>query len=303
MEQEQHKSNGGGDAPVFDLKALEGIPVLGPLVGKLTRRGPKIPMIRLSGVIADSAAMRGRGLSYGRVVKMIERAFAVRDAAAVALVINSPGGAPAQAQLIAGLIRSLADEKQITVYAFVEDVAASGGYWLACAADHIYVQETSIIGSIGVVSTGFGFEDFIDRHGIKRRLYTAGRDKSLLDPFLPERAEDVTRLKDIQRDIHRQFIRWVRDRRGGRLEGQDADLFEGRFWTGLTALDYGIADDIGDVRGIMREKYGHDIRLIDFNPEKKRFPLPPGLVGGRGEWPDEILSALENRALWSRLGL
>ncbi|HEY8189241.1 MAG TPA: S49 family peptidase [Micavibrio sp.] len=252
----------------------------------------------------DSVVMRRNGLSYGRVSKAIEKAFAVQKAPAVAIVINSPGGAPAQSQLIAGLIRALADEKQISVYAFVEDVAASGGYWLACAADWIYVQETSIVGSIGVVSAGFGLEDFIDRHGIKRRLYTSGRDKSMLDPFLPEKPADVARLKEIQREIHDHFIDWVKDRRGGKLNGSDEELFEGRFWTGSAALQMGIADGTGDIRSVMREKYGDDIRLIPVNPDRK-FSIP--LIGSKmqaGEnWADDLMSVAEDRSLWARFGL
>ncbi len=283
----------------FNLKALENL----PLVGRFFKRGPKIPVIRLAGVIADGSMKRG-GLSYARLSKAIEKAFSIRKAPAVALVINSPGGTPAQSQLIAGLIRSLADEKDMTVYAFVEDIAASGGYWLACAADYIYVQEASVIGSIGVISAGFGLEDFIDRHGIKRRLYTSGRDKSMLDPFLPEKPTDITRLEEIQRQIHDHFIEWVKDRRGAKLNGSDEDLFEGRFWTGSAALETGIADEIGNIRSVMREKYGDDIRLIPVNPDRK-CPVP--FIGSKidavGSWADELMAMAENRSLWARFGL
>lgn len=282
----------------FNLKVLENLPLVGPLF----KRGPKVPVIRLSGVITDMPGRRG-GLSYARVSKAIEKAFAIRKAPAVALVINSPGGSPAQSELIAGLIRALADEKDIIVYAFVEDVAASGGYWLACAADHIYVQETSIVGSIGVISAGFGLEDFIDRHGIKRRLYTSGRDKSMLDPFLPEKSPDVSRLKEVQRQIHDRFIDWVKDRRGGKLNGSDDELFEGRFWTGTAALSMGIADEIGNVRSVMREKYGDDIRLVPIGPDRKcRIPF----VGVRADspgWVEDLMTMAEDRSLWSRFGL
>lgn len=297
MNDDSHKPS---DIPFMDMSGW----IENPVIGKFLKKGPKIPVIRLSGVIADTTMKRG-GLCYARTRRMIEKAFAVKKAPAIALIVNSPGGAPAQSQLIAGLIRRLADEKEITVYAFVEDVAASGGYWLACAADHIHVQETSIVGSIGVISAGFGFGDLIDKHGIKRRLHTSGRDKSMLDPFLPERPEDVARLKDIQRDIHRHFITWVKDRRGGKLEGSDDELFEGRFWTGSQAIDMGIADEVGDVRSVMREKYGDDVRLVEFSPEKKRLPLPfdiPGLSMGDG-LAGEVLDMLENRSFWARLGL
>lgn len=285
------------DIPFMDLTSW----IEHPVIGKFLKRGPKIPVIRLSGVIADTVTKRG-GLSYARTKRIITRAFALAKAPAVALVINSPGGTPAQSQLIANLIRQLADEKEITVYAFVEDVAASGGYWLACAADHIYVQETSIIGSIGVISTSFGLDNFIDRHGITRRLHTSGREKAMLDPFLPEKPADVARLREIQMQIHAHFITWVKDRRGGKLEGADEDLFEGRFWTGSAALDMGIADDIGDVRSVMREKYGDDIRLIDFSPDKK-LPFLPQLPGVSAMLVDDIISSVEDRALWGRFGL
>jgi serine protease SohB len=284
------------DIPFMDMTSW----IDHPVMGKILKRGPKIPVIRLSGVIADTVTRRG-GLSYDRVKKVMEKAFAMRKAPAVAIVINSPGGAPAQSQLIGKLIRQLADEKEITVYAFVEDVAASGGYWLACAADHIYVQETSIVGSIGVISTGFGLEDFIDKHGIKRRLYTAGRDKSMLDPFLPEKPGDVARLKEAQSQLHKHFITWVKDRRGGKLEGSDDELFEGRFWTGTAALDMGLADDIGDVRSVMREKYGEDIRLMDLSPDKKRLPFIGSLI--KSDLAEDILSVIEDRSAWARFGL
>ena len=276
-----------------------------PVVGKFLKRGPKIPVIRLSGIIMDST-MRKNGLCYSRAAKMIEKAFSVQKAAAVAVVINSPGGAPAQSQLIGGLIRQMADEKELTVYAFVEDVAASGGYWLACAADYIYVQETSVVGSIGVISAGFGLEDFIGKHGIKRRLYTAGQDKSMLDPFQPEKPGDVARLRQVQKELHEHFIRWVKNRRGGRLMGDDNELFEGRFWTGADALEYGIADDVGDVRSVMREKYGEDIRLIDFNPDKRKLlPSIPGLLRSdvSEDWIGDVLSAIEDHGHWGRFGL
>ena len=187
-------SNKPDSDAAFNPEALSALPLVGPLFGKLLKRGPKIPVLRLSGVIADTTMRRG-GLSYAKLVKQIDKAFSVPKAPAIALIINSPGGAPAQSQLIAGLIRARAEEKDVPVLAFVEDVAASGGYWLACAADDIFVQETSILGSIGVISASFGFEELIDHHGIKRRLYTSGSEKAMLDPFLPEKASDVARLK------------------------------------------------------------------------------------------------------------
>lgn len=290
------------DSPL-SLTALSNLPLVGPLFGKLLKRGPKIPVLRLSGIIADSSMKRG-GLSYVRLSKLIDRAFSIPKAPAVALVINSPGGAPAQSQLIASLIRAKAEEKNIPVLAFVEDVAASGGYWLACAADDIYVQDTSIVGSIGVISASFGLENFIDKHGIKRRLYTAGREKSMLDPFLPEKPADVARLKEIQQQIHTHFIDWVKDRRGGKLNGTDEELFEGRFWTGSAALDMGIADTLGSVHITMREKYGADVRFIELSPDKKfglPFPLSRGKIGPEN-WADDLLESVEDRSIWARFG-
>lgn len=284
------------DGPV-NIKKLESLPV----IGRVFKRGPRIPVVRLAGVIADGAAMRRNTLSYVRVEKTLGRAFALSRSPAVALVINSPGGMPAQSQLIAGLVRQLSAEHEKPVLAFVEDVAASGGYWLACAADEIFVQETSIVGSVGVISSGFGFEDAIERYGIKRRLYTAGHDKSMLDPFLPEKPNDVDRLRVVQSQIHAAFIDWVRDRRGGRLNGADEDLFEGRFWTGQAAIEMGIADAIGDVRATLRDRYGEDVTLVDFTPGKRRMPFSFCGIDG-GILADRILDTLESRTAWSRFG-
>lgn len=284
------------DAP-FNWKKLESL----PLIGKFFKKGPKVPVIRLSGVIADATMRRG-GISYAKMAKIIDKAFAMQKAPAVAIIINSPGGAPAQSQLIGTLIRTLADEKQVSVYAFVEDVAASGGYWLACAADQIYAQETSIVGSIGVISASFGFENFIDKHGIKRRIHTSGREKSMLDPFVPEKPEDVARLKEIQHEMHGHFIDWVKSRRGSKLNGHDDELFQGRFWIGSAALDLGLIDAIGDARLVLREKYGDDIRFVELSPDKK-FPfLPRGLMGIEN-WADDLMAAVEDRSVWSRFGL
>lgn len=294
------------DGAAFNVDVLTGLPLIGPFLGNLLKRGPKVPVLRLSGIIADATTRRG-GLSYARLSKLIDKAFSIPKAPVVALIINSPGGAPAQSQLIASLIRAKAEEKDITVLAFVEDVAASGGYWLACAADDIFVQETSILGSIGVISASFGFEDFIDHHGIKRRLYTSGNEKSMLDPFLPEKPGDIARLKEIQHQIHGYFIEWVKDRRGGKLNGTDEELFQGRFWTGQAAIEMGIADEIGSVHQTIREKYGEDVRFIELSPEKK-LPFPLSLLASRSEGAsnglaDQLLGLVEDRALWSRFGL
>lgn len=278
-----------------------------PIVGAFFLTGPKVSVLRLNGVIADTAINR-KGLSHHKVKKLIDKAFDRADVA-VALVINSPGGSAAQSSLIASHIRQRALEKGIPVLAFVEDLAVSGGYWLACAADKIYVQPTSIAGSIGVISASFGFEDFIGKHQIKRRVYTAGTEKSFMDPFSPEQEKDIRRLQEVQREIHRQFIAWVKNRREGRLKGDIADLFEGQFWTAFEAMGNGIVDDLGDVRGTTRERFGKDVRLIDFAPDRK-LPFPLSLLGGedislgdRNEWAQALLEAIESRAAWSRYGL
>lgn len=272
-----------------------------PLVGKYFERKPKVAVVRLAGVIADDVR-RGRGISHARYVKVIEKAFEKADKA-VALVINSPGGSPAQAELIGGVIRAAALEKKIPVYAFVEDVAASGGYWLACAADGIYAQNSSIVGSIGVISASFGFDKFIGKIGIKRRMHMAGEEKSFLDPFLPEKEEDVERLHALQKDIHNIFIDWVKERRGQRLRGDDAEIFTGAFWTAGPALDKGLIDGIADMRGFMREKFGKDVKFIELGAEKKILPLPfmPGIKSA--EVAQEIVGAIEDETVWGRFGV
>jgi len=279
-----------------------------PLVGRFLERRPRVSVLRLSGVIADQK-MHRKGLSYQAVSRAIDRAFEKGRPEAVALVINSPGGSPAQSSLIAGHIRQCAEEKDIPVYAFVEDVAASGGYWLACAADEIYAQESSVVGSVGVISAGFGFEDFIERHGVHRRLQTSGKDKSFMDPFLPEKKADTERLKTLQADIHASFRDWVRSRRAGKLAAEDAALFEGQFWTARPAEKLGLIDGIDDIRHFMREKFGDRVRLADCSPEGK-FSLAAlfGLGGARqsGSMSEnlasDVLEMIEARAVWNRFG-
>jgi signal peptide peptidase SppA len=225
------------------------------------RRGPVVPVVRLSGVIASSGLLSGRSLSVESVSPLLKRAFETRGAKAVALAINSPGGSPAQSALIGQRIRLLADEKGLKVIAFVEDVAASGGYWLACAADEIIVDANSIVGSIGVISAGFGFQDLLARIGVERRVHTSGERKSMLDPFRPEQAEDVERLKRLHAEIHDGFKDWVRQRRTGRLKGDEATLFTGEFWTGRRGLELGLADGLGELRTTLQARYGAKVHL------------------------------------------
>lgn len=282
-----------------------------PIPG-LRRRHPLVTVLALNGVIGAFGPMRG-GMTVSRLAPRIERAFAPKRLAAVALVINSPGGSPVQSSLIAGRIRALAEEKEVEVHAFTEDVAASGGYWLACAADRIYADENSIVGSIGVVSAGFGFQDMIGKIGVERRVHTAGDKKLLLDPFKPEDPADVKRLTAVQKDIHESFKALVRARRGDRLKGSERTLFSGEFWTGRKALELGLVDEIGELRQVMRARYGEKVRFRRIETPKSWLRRGFGsdatassgsLSEGWGEsLAGGLLAAAEERALWSRYGL
>jgi signal peptide peptidase SppA len=266
------------------------------------RRGPVVPVVRLSGVIAASSLLGSRGLSVESTAPLLRRAFNTRGAKAVALSINSPGGSPVQSALIAQRIRLMADEKKLPVVAFVEDVAASGGYWLACAADEIVADAASIVGSIGVISTGFGFQDLIARFGVERRVHTSGERKSMLDPFRPEKAEDVDRLKGLQAEIHDGFKDWVRQRRGSRLKGDDGMLFSGEFWTGKRGLQFGLVDALGELRTTLQARYGEKVHLPLIAPKRglmQRF----GLGSRLEEIGPATLAALDERLLWQRFGL
>lgn len=269
---------------------------------------PVVPVVRIVGVIGVVTPLRP-GLLLSTVARSLERAFDMPRARAVALVINSPGGSPSQSHLIYQRIRQLAEEKRIPVLAFVEDVGASGGYMLTCAADEIICDQFSIVGSIGVVGGTFGFPKLMDKLGIERRLYTAGDRKAMLDPFLPEKPDDVKRIKAIQQDIHAHFIALVKARRAEKLHGSDKTLFSGEFWTAEKAIELGLADRIGDLRSTLRERYGEKVYTPLISAERsllgRRLPgvnladavaRHPGLA-------DDLISALEARALWSRYGL
>jgi serine protease SohB len=269
---------------------------------------PVVPVVRLSGVIGVVAPLRP-GLLLSTIARSLERAFDTRHARAVALVINSPGGSPAQSHLIFRRIRQLAEEKRLPVLAFVEDVGASGGYMLACAADEIICNEFSIVGSIGVVGASFGFHELMEKVGIERRIYTAGDRKAMLDPFLPEKADDVKRIKAIQQDIHEHFIALVKERRGPKLNGTDKTLFSGEFWTAQKAIELGLADRKGDLRSVLRERFGEKVHMPLISAERSLFGrrLPGvGLMDAVARQPglsDDLISALETRALWGRYGL
>ena len=269
---------------------------------------PVVPVVRLSGVIGVATPLRP-GLLLSTAAKTLERAFSVPNARAIALIINSPGGSPSQSHLIYRRIRDLAAEKKLPVIAFIEDVGASGGYMLACAGDEIVCDQFSIVGSIGVVGGSFGFVKLMDKLGIERRLYTSGEHKAMLDPFLPEDSGDVKRLKAIQKDIHERFIALVKERRAGKLKGPEKTLFSGEFWTAPKAVEYGLADTIGDLRSVLRARYGEKVRTPLVSADRSLFgrklqgvSLALGLVR-EPALADDLVSALETRALWGRYGL
>ncbi len=271
-----------------------------------TSSSPVVPVVRLSGPIGAVMPLRS-GLAMSSVAPLLERAFSVPGAKAVALVINSPGGSAAQSHLIFRRIRSLSEEKKLPVIAFVEDAAASGGYMIACAADEIYADPASIVGSIGVVSASFGFHELIERMGIERRVHTAGKSKAMLDPFRPENPDDVIRLKGLQVKIHDVFVDLVRSRRGVKLNDSYDDLFSGAFWVGAEAVDLGLIDGIGDIRSVMRQRFGDKVRFRMIEPARR--PLLGRLLGRRAVGdislidPGEVVGTLEERAAWARLGL
>src|SRR5580700_10304561 len=268
-----------------------------------------VPVVRLSGLIGSVTPLRP-GMSLTGVAKTLERAFATKNAKAVALMINSPGGSPVQSRQIYLRIRQLATEKKLPVLVFVEDVAASGGYMIACAGDEIFCDPSSILGSIGVVGGSFGFQELIQKIGVERRLYTAGAHKAMLDPFLPENPDDVARVKALQREIHTVFIELVKQSRGGRLKGVDDVLFSGEYWAGETSVSLGLADAIGDLRSTLRARYGEKVQTPLIAPASGMLS---GLLGRRSPgaisaWenaanlPEEVISALESRAIWAKFG-
>jgi serine protease SohB len=271
---------------------------------------PIVPVVRLAGAIGISSPIRP-GLTLANVARSLDRAFSMRNIRAVALSINSPGGSAVQSHLIFQRIRSLADEKKVPVVAFVEDVAASGGYMIACAADEI-ANPSSIVGSIGVVGGSFGFEKLIEKIGVERRLYTSGEHKAMLDPFLPEKPGDVERLKAIQHDIHEMFIALVKARRGSKIDSRETALFTGEYWTGQRGRELGLVDAIGDLRTVLRDRFGEELRtpLIAERGRGLFSRRLPGvgageltLLAGIPNLAEDALATLEARALWARFGL
>jgi signal peptide peptidase SppA len=283
---------------------------LRPILPKRLRGLPVVPVVRLAGVIGFSTPLKP-GLTLATVARALERAFNMRTARAVALLINSPGGSPVQSHQIYSRVRQLAAESARPVIAFAEDVAASGGYMIACAAEEIFCDPSSIVGSIGVVGGSFGFPKLMDKLGVERRLYTSGEHKAMLDPFLPENPQDVERLKALQRDIHQEFIDLVKRSRGARLKGPEKTLFSGEYWTGGKAIEFGLADGIGDVRATLRARFGDDVVTPLVAPARGWFGrVQPGVAPSditglprAADFAEEIISALEARALWARYGL
>jgi signal peptide peptidase SppA len=293
-----------GTSPGWIDRAMEYVPA------RLRRGTAVVPVVRLSGVIGAVTPLRP-GMSLSGVARTLERAFATKNAKAVALVINSPGGSPVQSRQIYLRIRQLAAEKKLPVLVFVEDVAASGGYMIACAGDEIFCDPSSILGSIGVVGGSFGFEELIKKIGVERRLYTAGAHKAMLDPFLPENPDDVARVKALQREIHAIFIALVKSSRGERLKRADDELFTGEYWAGETSVTLGLADAIGDLRSTLRARYGDKVQMPVIAAStgmlsgllgRRSAGAALGQFDGLAGLPEEVISALETRAIWAKFG-
>ena len=301
---EQERDRGGASQGVME-RLIELLPA------RLRPGIAVVPVVRLSGVIGAVTPLRP-GMSLAGVARTLERAFEMKNAKAVALMINSPGGSPVQSRQIYVRILQLAAEKKLPVLVFVEDVAASGGYMIACAGDEIFCDPSSIMGSIGVVGGAFGFQDLIKKIGVERRLYTAGAHKAMLDPFLPENPDDVARVKALQREIHAIFIALVKQSRGSRLKGADDVLFTGEYWAGETSVSLGLADAIGDLRSTLRARYGDKVVMPLIAPATGMLSSLLGRksagagalasIDGIAGLPDELISALETRAIWAKFG-
>lgn len=295
------------DAAQKSKSKLRYIPFVGKKLALKKAQKSVVSVLRLNGVIGAAGFMK-KGMSLEALEEVIEKAFEQKHLKAVALSINSPGGSPVQSALIAGRIRELAEEKDVPVYAFCEDAAASGGYWLACAGDEIYAHSSSIVGSIGVISAGFGFTELLEKIGVQRRVYTSGDSKSQLDPFSAEKASDIKHLKSLQNDIHEQFKDYVKSRRTDKLKEDEKKLFSGSFWTGAKAEEFGLVDGLGELRNICKEKFGDKTKFVEAEMSKSFIQRKLGLgsklsgfnLSGVGQ---EVLSSAEERFWWSRIGL
>ena len=258
-----------------------------------------IPHIKLSGVIGNVGKFK-QGIDFSGQEDIITKAFSLKKAPCVAITINSPGGSPVQSHLIYSLIRQQAKKNKKKVIVFAEDVAASGGYLIACAGDEIYANSSSIIGSIGVIYSSFGFTELIKKIGVERRVHTAGKNKSTLDPFLDEKKEDIERLKNIQLDLHKDFIEVVEKSRSSKLKKSDVELFSGEFWSGRKAKDLGLIDEIGNANQILREKFGEEIIIKKF--EKSKSWLSKKLASSN-DHVDQLANILEEKSVWQKYGL
>ncbi|VAX04816.1 hypothetical protein MNBD_ALPHA03-1249 [hydrothermal vent metagenome] len=263
---------------------------------------PVVAILPLEGVIGSGSRFT-TALNLAGLEEKINQAFDVYNVKAVALAVNSPGGSPVQSELIMRRIQKLSVEKKVPVYAFAEDVAASGGYLISLAAEEIYAHEASIVGSIGVISAGFGFNKAIEKLGVDRRIYAAGDNKSILDPFQPEKEKDVKLLKELQKEIHEFFKNLVKENRGDRLKGTQKVMFSGQFWAGNEALKLGLIDGIGDIHTTMKEKLGEKTKFKRIKEEKGFLKSLLGMTGPKSKLSDEILATLESKSLWSRFGL
>jgi signal peptide peptidase SppA len=273
----------------------------------VSEQPPVVAVLRLNGAIGATGGLRP-GLTISALASSIGRLFADKTITAAALVINSPGGSPVQAALIHDRVRLLAREKGIRVMTFAEDVGASGGYMLMLAGDEVYAHENSIVGSIGVVSAGFGFTKLIDKIGVERRVHISGDRKAMLDPFRPEKEQDVEHLEALQKEVHESFKAMVRERRAGKIKGEESELFSGAFWTGAKAQDFGLIDGLGDLYSICRKKFGDKVEFRLVAPRRGWFGW--GGLSNRSDgvpmaqgWAQDLLAAVEERSLWSRFGL
>ena len=258
-----------------------------------------IPHIKLAGVIGNVGKFK-QGIDFSGQEEIILKAFSVKKAPCVAITINSPGGSPVQSHLIFNFIRQQAKKNKKKVIVFAEDIAASGGYLIACAGDEIYANSSSIIGSIGVIYSSFGFTELIKKIGVERRVHTAGKNKSTLDPFLEEKKEDIERLKNIQLDLHKDFINVVEKSRGEKLKKSEVELFSGEFWSGTKSKELGLIDEIGDANQVLREKFGEDVIIKKF--EKSKSWLSKKLSSSY-DHVDQVANILEEKSIWEKYGL
>ncbi|WPY00315.1 S49 family peptidase [Candidatus Trichorickettsia mobilis] len=278
--------------------------ILSMLPFKFQSQKPVIAVLSLNGIIGKVSNLKS-GLCLHSLNELIEKAFAISKLRAICLSINSPGGSPVQSELIAKRITSLAKSKKIPVYSFVEDVAASGGYWLACAGDEIYASKSSIIGSIGVISSSFGFHEAINKLGVERRVYTEGQNKAILDPFQPVKAADIKIIKQLQQQIHQHFIDYVKERRAGKLTQSDDILFNGEFWAGESAHDFGLIDGIADMHSFINNKFGDDIKIEYIASKQSWLKKKLGMANNNNlhEIADYFLDAIEHKVLYKKFDL